>query len=93
MSSASLPTLPIELILDQLLPLLPLPALAALSRTSKLFYMLTSDETFWRRRLLVDYNFSGNETARTTGWRGIYRRMARPRVYVWGCVLNALDIL
>ncbi|KAI0091641.1 regulator of chromosome condensation 1/beta-lactamase-inhibitor protein II [Irpex rosettiformis] len=77
-------SLPVEVIIDNILPFLPVSAVANLSATNKFFYLVTSDETFWRRRLLVDYNFSGNDTARTTGWKFIYRRLANPKVYVWG---------
>jgi hypothetical protein len=41
MPEASLSALPIEIILDHLLPLLPLASIAALSRTSQHFYDLT----------------------------------------------------
>ncbi|KAI0692434.1 regulator of chromosome condensation 1/beta-lactamase-inhibitor protein II [Cytidiella melzeri] len=77
-------SLPVEVIIDNLLPFLPVAAIANLSAVSKLFYLIASDETFWKRRLLIDYNFSGNDTARTTGWKFIYRRLAKPKVYVWG---------
>lgn len=76
--------LPVEVIIDNVLPYLPVSAIASLSATSKFFYLITSDETFWKRKLLTDYNFSGNDTARTTGWRFIYKRLAKPKVYVWG---------
>ena len=82
-------SLPVEVIIDNILPLLSVKEIAHLSTTNKFFYLVTSDETFWRRRLLTDYNFSGNDTARTTGWKFIYRRLANPKVYVWGSVLLA----
>ncbi|KAI0825634.1 regulator of chromosome condensation 1/beta-lactamase-inhibitor protein II [Irpex lacteus] len=79
-----LESLPVEVIIDNILPFLPVSSITSLSATSKFFYLLASDETFWKRRLLTDYNFSGNDTARTTGWKFIYGRLARPKVYVWG---------
>ncbi|KAI0343294.1 RCC1/BLIP-II [Trametopsis cervina] len=80
----SLATLPVEVIIDNILPYLPVAAVTNLSAVSKFFYVVASDETFWKRRLLVDYNFTGNDTARTTGWKFIYKRLAKPKVYVWG---------
>lgn len=80
----TLSSLPVEILLDNIVPLLPLSALANLGSTSRFFYLITSDETVWKRKLLEDFNFSGNDTARTTGWKFIYRRMANPKVYVWG---------
>ena len=78
--------IPIEVFIDNILPLLPLADLLRLSSTNKFFYLLAADETFWKRKLEVDFNFPSSETARNTGWRFIYRRLANPKVYVWGCV-------
>ena len=40
---------------------------------------LCSDDTFWKRRLESDFNFSGAGTARTSGWKFIYRGLFNPR--------------
>ena len=82
-----MPTLsdvPIEIFLDNLLPLLPLTDLQHLGATNKFFYKLTSDDTFWKRKLQEEFNFPDSDTARTTGWKFIYKRLANPKVYVWG---------
>ena len=76
--------IPIEIFLDSLFPSLPIVDLQHLGATSKFFYNLTSDETFWKRKLQEDYNFPESDTARTTGWKFIYKRVANPKVYVWG---------
>ncbi|KAL6307246.1 RCC1/BLIP-II [Sparassis latifolia] len=76
--------LPVELFLDNILPLLALSDLFRLSCTSRLFYLLASDETLWHRKLQDDFNFTGSETARNTGWKFLYKRLANPKVYVWG---------
>jgi hypothetical protein len=86
LNMAHINSLPVEVVLDHILPYLPISAVLHLSATCKSFYEVTSDETFWKRRLLTDYNFSGNDTARTTGWKFIYKRLTNPKVYVWGCV-------
>lgn len=76
--------IPVEVFLDNLLPLLPITPLQHLGATNKSFYKLTSDDLFWKRKIQQDYNFPESDTARTTGWKFIYKRLANPRVYVWG---------
>ncbi|ESK97802.1 f-box protein [Moniliophthora roreri MCA 2997] len=76
--------LPVELHIDNLLPILPLPDLLSLGLTNKAFATLCRDETLWKRKLQADFNFSGAGTARTSGWKFIYLRLTKPRVYVWG---------
>ncbi|KNZ74628.1 SCF-associated factor 1 [Termitomyces sp. J132] len=61
-----------------------IPDILNLGCTSKFFAAVSSDDTFWQRRLQTDYNFSGAGTARTSGWKLIYRGIFKPRVYVWG---------
>lgn len=77
--------LPVELLLDQVLPWLTLQSLAALTCTNKFFAVLCSDDTFWKLKLQRDYNFSLNaDTARESGWKIIYRGIRKPAVYTWG---------
>ncbi|KAK7056409.1 hypothetical protein VNI00_002964 [Paramarasmius palmivorus] len=76
--------LPVELHLDVLLPMLPLEDLLNLGSTNRFFATLCNDETFWKRKIQADFNFSGAGTARTAGWKFIYRRLRKPRVFVWG---------
>ncbi|EKM49963.1 uncharacterized protein PHACADRAFT_264421 [Phanerochaete carnosa HHB-10118-sp] len=75
---------PLEIFLDNLFPLLPVPDLLSLEATNRFFYQLTSDETFWKRKIQKDYNFPDSDTARTTGWKFIYKRLSNPKIYVWG---------
>ena len=79
--------LPVELLLDNILPLLPVPDLLSLGCVDRHFAQLTSDETFWHRKIEEVYNFSGSETARKNGWKFLYRRFSHPRVFVWGYVM------
>ncbi|KAG8927718.1 hypothetical protein FRC03_000435 [Tulasnella sp. 419] len=82
---ASISDLPYELLVDQLLPLLPTPALLALTCTSKFFAEVCSDAVLWKRRLQLDFNFSSSgDTARTSGFKLIYKGMHKPKVYTWG---------
>lgn len=45
----------------------------------QLFSVLCSDDTLWKRKLQSDFNFSGQGTARTSGWKFIYRGLSKPR--------------
>jgi SCF-associated factor 1 len=95
--------LPVEVLLDNVLPVLALPDVLRLGCTSRFFAELTNDgshacrrsslpsdlavlDTFWKRKLQLDFNFSGHGTARTSGWKFIYRGLSNPRAFVWGCV-------
>ncbi|KZT69245.1 RCC1/BLIP-II protein [Daedalea quercina L-15889] len=80
----ALTDLPVELFLDNILPLLPVPDLLHFGCVNRHFAQLSSDETFWHRKIEEDYNFSGSETARKNGWKFLYRRFSHPRVFVWG---------
>lgn len=76
--------LPIELFIDHLLPFISTHDLPNLALTSRFFAQLINDDTFWKRKLEQDHNFPGKTTARTSGWKTIYRGMHHPRVFVWG---------
>ncbi|KAL0065178.1 hypothetical protein AAF712_007848 [Marasmius tenuissimus] len=80
--------LPVELHIDNFLPILPLKDLLNLGATNKHFATLCNDNTLWKRKLDSDFNFNGANTARTTGWKFIYLRLTNPRVYVWGNTEN-----
>ncbi|KAJ3721357.1 regulator of chromosome condensation 1/beta-lactamase-inhibitor protein II [Lentinula guzmanii] len=76
--------IPIEILLDNLLPRLPLNDLLKLQSTNKFFAALCADESFWRKKSQEDFNFPDESTARTSGWKFIYLRLTKPRVFVWG---------
>ena len=78
--------IPVEVIIDNILPFCEAKDVLSLGCTNKFFALVTTDDTFWKRKLVVDYNFTGSETARTNGWKFIYQRLRSPRVFVWGCV-------
>lgn len=75
----NLQEIPIEVFTDHLLPNLPVRDLLNLTCTNKFFAVLCTDETFWMRKLEQDYNFTGAGTARTSGWKFIYRGLFHPR--------------
>ncbi|KAF8555990.1 RCC1/BLIP-II [Imleria badia] len=76
--------IPVEVLLDNLLPSLPIPDLLRLGATNHFFASLCNDDTFWKRKLQEDFNFSDEGTARSTGWKFIYQGLSCPRTYVWG---------
>ncbi|KAJ7115962.1 regulator of chromosome condensation 1/beta-lactamase-inhibitor protein II [Mycena epipterygia] len=80
----SLETLPVEVILDNLLMAMPIQSLVRLGCTNKFFTDVCADELLWQRRLQTDFNFSGAATARVSGWKFIYRGLFNPKVFVWG---------
>ena len=81
----SLEQLPVEVLLDHVLPILPLGSLLSLTMTSSFFRDLCQDQILWKRKLLDEYNFSSTaSTARTTEFKTIYKGIHHPRVFVWG---------
>ena len=78
---------PVEVLIDNILPFCEVKDVFSLGCTNKFFALITTDDTFWKRRLAVDYNFTGSETARSSGWKFIYKRLRNPRVFVWGYVI------
>jgi SCF-associated factor 1 len=82
--------IPVEVFLDNLLPLAELPDVLSFGSTNKLFAAVCADETFWKRRCQADFNFTSKETARQSGWKNLYRGLKHPRVFVWGSVIITL---
>lgn len=76
--------LPVEVLLDNLLPWLAIPDLIHLGETDRFFSRLCNDDTFWKRKLQEDFNFTDERTARITGWKQIYRGLSDPKTFVWG---------
>jgi len=85
--------MPVELLIDNILPFCEAKDVFSLGCTNKFFALITTDDMFWKRKLVVDYNFTGSETARTSGWKFIYQRLRNPRVFVWGYVIFSFSML
>lgn len=85
---------PAKLLINNVLPFCEGRDVLSLGCTNKFFALVTNDDTFWRLKLAVDYNFTGSETARASGWKFIYRRLRNPRAFVWGCVtFSIFDVI
>ncbi|KAF8587910.1 RCC1/BLIP-II [Ramaria rubella] len=76
--------IPLEVLIDNLLPLIPLKDILSLTVTSKDYAKLCSDDTFWKRKLKEDYNFSDASSARTKGYKFLYKGVHNAKIYVWG---------
>ncbi|VDB94260.1 unnamed protein product [Peniophora sp. CBMAI 1063] len=76
--------LSVEVLIDNLLPAVDLSDLGSLASTNRFLAAICSDDTFWKRKCLEDFNFSSGETARTSGWKVLYRGLFRPKIFVWG---------
>ena len=79
--------LPVGLITNKILPFCEVRDKLSLGCTNKFFALVMSDGEFWRRKLAIEYNFTGSETNRMSGWKFIYLRLRKPRFFAWGCVL------
>lgn len=85
--SANITDLPVELLLDHLLPALALRDLLSLTRTNKSLASVCQDDILWKLKLKRDFNFTANaDTARESGFKIIYRGLRKPSVYTWGYV-------
>ena len=78
--------IPVKVLTKNILPFCEAKDVLSLGCTNKFFALVAADDAFWRLKLAVDYNFTGSETARTSGWKFIYQKLRHPRVFVWGYV-------
>ncbi|KAF9525324.1 regulator of chromosome condensation 1/beta-lactamase-inhibitor protein II [Crepidotus variabilis] len=76
--------LPVEVLLDDVFRVIPAHDLLRLGCTNKFFSTLCNDDTLWKNKLMDDFNFSGEGTARTSGYKFLYRGLDKPRVFAWG---------
>ena len=84
---------PVELFVDGIFDYLPVQNLLSFGATNRFFHTIVNDESLWHKRIQQDFNFSGAETARHTGWKFLYKRLSNPTVYVWGYVSRPLCII
>ena len=77
--------IPVKVLMDNIFPFCETKDVISLGCTNKFFALILTN-MFWRKKLVVEYNFTGSETARMSGWKFIYERLKNPRVFVWGCV-------
>ncbi|CAD6917537.1 unnamed protein product [Tilletia controversa] len=86
----SLFDLPASLLVDSVLCYLGPRDLTQLAATSKYARSLADADFVWARRLVTDFHFPLDSSARPIhfssgmGWKTIYARLSNPTVFVWG---------
>lgn len=90
---ASLQRVPDDVLIDSVLPLLPVDALECLSQTNHQLHAVATSETLWRKKIKDDFHFGGeglNLSKLPGGWsKRLWHGLRRPRVYVWGSSGNS----
>ncbi|WVQ71765.1 hypothetical protein IAR50_001306 [Cryptococcus sp. DSM 104548] len=87
----SLTDIPSEVILEHLLPILPLTDIASLSAVAHFFRNVSRDPAFWRLKATSDFSFSPAlhpPAPSPDWWRRVYLGLLNPRAYVWGTSTN-----
>ncbi|ODO10811.1 hypothetical protein I350_01409 [Cryptococcus amylolentus CBS 6273] len=87
----TLKDIPSEVILEHLLPVLPLRDIASLSAVSHFFRNVSRDPAFWRLKSTSDFSFSPASHPPAPSpdwWRRVYLGLLNPRAYVWGTSTN-----
>jgi SCF-associated factor 1 len=79
-----LSNLPVDVLIQDLLPRLPYKTLIELSKTSKFFYRLCGDESLWKKLALRELHIPAYATFRNRGWKDIFAKLHHPVVYTWG---------
>ncbi|KAM0747268.1 RCC1/BLIP-II [Meredithblackwellia eburnea MCA 4105] len=84
---ATLSGLPLDVLLDTILPSLPVLSLLRLAATCRAFHSLITGPQgalIWRSKAEKDFHFPVGNTARRTGWLGVYKRLKGQSCFVWG---------
>ncbi|WVQ78399.1 hypothetical protein IAT38_000485 [Cryptococcus sp. DSM 104549] len=83
----TLTDIPSEVLLDFLLPALPLRDVASLGSVNRYLHDLACDPTFWRLKTITDFTFSPAAHPPSPSpdwWRRVYFGFLNPRAFVWG---------
>ncbi|ORX61957.1 RCC1/BLIP-II protein [Hesseltinella vesiculosa] len=82
--ATTLDTLPVDVLLDNILGYLDAESLIQLSYTNRMFSSLCQDEYLWRHLVLEDYSLPRDASFRQMGWKSLYSKLDHSKVYVWG---------
>ncbi|KAI9275741.1 regulator of chromosome condensation 1/beta-lactamase-inhibitor protein II [Phascolomyces articulosus] len=76
--------LPIDILLDHIIPRLDVASLCQVSYTCHLFYRLCNDEFIWQYRVSADFALPMNTDRLKNGWKKLYIQLDRAQTYTWG---------
>ncbi|KAF9576522.1 hypothetical protein EC968_008000 [Mortierella alpina] len=78
-------TLPLEILVGQILATVDLAELGCLSRVCKYLHQLCETDYLWQKKFFYDFSFRPHKTLRQLGsWKRLYQAMDRVEVYTWG---------
>jgi hypothetical protein len=72
MAGSTVLKLPVDLLTDNILPLLPASALASLGATNRDLHAFLDGaecEILWKRKAVDEFNFPSTASGRRTGWK------------------------
>ncbi|ORY92523.1 regulator of chromosome condensation 1/beta-lactamase-inhibitor protein II [Leucosporidium creatinivorum] len=87
MADSTLLKLPLDLLTDNILPLLPPSALTRLGATNRDLHAFIEGaecEILWKRKAVDEFHFPANASGRRAGWKSLYQRLTRQSAFVWG---------
>ncbi|CAO3564647.1 unnamed protein product [Mortierella alpina] len=78
-------TLPLEILVGQILATVELTELGCLSRVCRDLHHLCETDYLWQKKFFHDFAFRPHRTLRQLGsWKRLYQAMDRVEVYTWG---------
>lgn len=80
--------LPVELLLDLILPFLSVVDCVSLCRTSKRFSSLLTEQALWKRLCLSSFPVPALITSRVKNWKNLCKELRSSHLYVWGYVYS-----
>lgn len=87
MTDSKLLKLPVDLLTDNVLPLLPASALTRLGATNRDLHAFLDGaecEILWKRKAVDEFKFPSTASGRRSGWKSLYKRLRRQSAFVWG---------
>lgn len=86
MAESQLDKIPLDLLIDNILPLLPPSALVQLGATcTSIRDVLEGEEAeiVWKRKAVEEFHFPANASGRRAGWKSLYQRLRAQSCLVW----------
>ncbi|KAF8465262.1 regulator of chromosome condensation 1/beta-lactamase-inhibitor protein II [Kalaharituber pfeilii] len=80
---ASLTSIPIDILIGNILPLLSVKDYLSFSSTCKAFHSFAYDEVYWRKLATSTFRMP-TQPLREKGWRELYKRLSSAKLFTWG---------